>query len=189
MSTQLGTGTASPPRESHGPLVECPICRTATVNRRFCPRDGTITAGPFAVGDRYVVERMREGGFNLGGEQSGHLIFLDHTTTGDGVVAALNLVSVMVREQRALSEIAAVFQASPQELVNIKVGRKVPLEELPGVQAVIDEVTGLLGGDGRVLVRYSGTEMKARVMVEGPDAAMVGALARRIADALAAALA
>ncbi|MBI1947112.1 MAG: phosphoglucosamine mutase [Deltaproteobacteria bacterium] len=141
------------------------------------------------VGDRYVVERMREGGFNLGGEQSGHLIFLDHTTTGDGVVAALNLVSVMVREQRALSEIAAVFQASPQELVNIKVGRKVPLEELPSVQAVIDEVTGLLGGDGRVLVRYSGTEMKARVMVEGPDAATVGALARRIADALANALA
>lgn len=141
------------------------------------------------VGDRYVVERMREGGFNLGGEQSGHLIFLDHTTTGDGVVAALNLVSVMVREQRPLSGIAAVFQASPQELVNIKVGRKVPLEELPSVQAVIDEVTGLLGGDGRVLVRYSGTEMKARVMVEGPDAAAVGAFARRIADALASALA
>ncbi len=140
------------------------------------------------VGDRYVVERMREGGFNLGGEQSGHLIFLDHTTTGDGVVAALNLVSVMVREQRPLSHIAAVFQASPQELVNIKVGKKVPLHELPAVQAVIDEVTGLLGADGRVLVRYSGTEMKARVMVEGPDATTVGALARRIADALSAAL-
>ncbi|MCC7071032.1 MAG: phosphoglucosamine mutase [Deltaproteobacteria bacterium] len=141
------------------------------------------------VGDRYVVERMREGGFNLGGEQSGHLIFLDHTTTGDGVVAALNLVSVMVREQRPLSEIAGVFQASPQELVNIKVGKKVPLEQLPGVQALIDEVSGLLGDDGRVLVRYSGTEMKARVMVEGPDAAAVGTYARRIADALASALA
>lgn len=141
------------------------------------------------VGDRYVVERMREGGFNLGGEQSGHLIFLDHTTTGDGVVAALNLVSVVVREQRPLSEIAGVFQASPQELVNIKIGKKVPLEQLPAVQAVIDEVSGLLGDDGRVLVRYSGTEMKARVMVEGPDAAAVGSYARRIADALASALA
>ena len=141
------------------------------------------------VGDRYVVERMREGGFNLGGEQSGHLIFLDHTTTGDGVVAALNLVSVMVREQRPLSSIAGVFQASPQELVNIKVGRKVPLEQLPAVQAVIEEVTGALGNDGRVLVRYSGTEMKCRVMVEGPDADTVGSMARRIADALVAALA
>lgn len=141
------------------------------------------------VGDRYVVERMREGGFNLGGEQSGHLIFLDHTTTGDGVVAALNLVSVMVREQRPLSSIAGVFQASPQELVNIKVGRKVPLEQLPAVQAVIEEVAGALGSDGRVLVRYSGTEMKCRVMVEGPDAATVGSMARRIADALVAALA
>ncbi|MCC7109945.1 MAG: phosphoglucosamine mutase [Deltaproteobacteria bacterium] len=141
------------------------------------------------VGDRYVVERMREGGFNLGGEQSGHLIFLDHTTTGDGVVAALNLVSVMVREQRPLSSIAGVFQASPQELVNIKVGRKVPLEQLPAVQAVIEEVTGALGNDGRVLVRYSGPEMKCRVMVEGPDADTVGSMARRIADALVAALA
>jgi phosphoglucosamine mutase len=95
----------------------------------------------------------------------------------------------MVREQRPLSSIAGVFQASPQELVNIKVGRKVPLEQLPAVQAVIEEVTGALGNDGRVLVRYSGTEMKCRVMVEGPDAATVGSMARRIADALVAALA
>lgn len=140
------------------------------------------------VGDRYVVERMREGGFNLGGEKSGHLIFLDHATTGDGVVAALSLLGVMVREEKRLSELCSLFHPVPQELVNVRVAGKLPLEELDDVQALVTEVTVRLGSEGRVLVRYSGTEMKARVMVEGPDAAAIRADAHAIADTLVRAL-
>ena len=145
------------------------------------------------VGDRYVVERMREQGLNLGGEQSGHVIFLDHTTTGDGTVAALSMLAVVQRERAAgrdgrVSTIAGFFSASPQELVNIKVQKKIPLDELPGVMKAIREVEKRLGNDGRVLVRYSGTEMKARVMVEGPDSAQVGHDAQAIADELLRAL-
>ncbi len=136
------------------------------------------------VGDRYVVEAMRRERLNFGGEQSGHLIFLDHSTTGDGVIAALRVLEVMVREGRPLSELARVLDKSPQVLVNVAVARKRPLEELPGVQRLIAEVERELGGDGRVLVRYSGTEAKARVMIEGPDEVTIRARAEAIADAL-----
>lgn len=135
------------------------------------------------VGDRYVVERMREGGFNLGGEKSGHLVFLDHATTGDGVVAALALLGQMVGTQNNASELAKVFQPSPQELLNIQVREKTPIEELPEVQAAIERVEAALGDEGRVLVRYSGTELKARIMVEGPDAQGVRNDAQAIAKA------
>jgi len=136
------------------------------------------------VGDRYVVEEMRRGGFNLGGEQSGHLVFLDHATTGDGIVAALRVLAVMVREGRPLSELAKVMTRTPQVLVNVKVARKRPIEELADVGAMIRAVEAELGGDGRVLVRYSGTEHKARVMIEGPDQARIQAQADDIAAAL-----
>src|SRR5690606_22791244 len=116
--------------------------------------------------------------------KSGHLIFLDHATTGDGVVAALALLDVIVREERRPSELASLFQPVPPELVNVRVARKVPLEQLPDVTKLIDAVQQRLGDDGRVLVRYSGTEMKARVMVEGPDADGIRADAQAIADAL-----
>jgi phosphoglucosamine mutase len=141
------------------------------------------------VGDRYVVERMRAAGLNLGGEQSGHVVFLDHATTGDGIVAALAVTAAMLRAGQPLSTVASIFQASPQELVNVRVGKKVPLEQLPSVQAAIARVEHALGQRGRVLVRYSGTEMKARVMIEGDDAAAIGQMAREIADTLVAALA
>src|SRR5262249_27377254 len=118
------------------------------------------------VGDRYVVEEMRKNGYNLGGEQSGHLVFLDHATPGDGIVAALRVLPIMVREQRALSELATVMTRTPQVLVNTAVEKKVPLEQLPDVQRMIADVERQLGDDGRVLVRYSGTESKARVMIE-----------------------
>jgi phosphoglucosamine mutase len=136
------------------------------------------------VGDRYVVERMREQGFNLGGEQSGHVIFLDHATTGDGTVAALSMLAVVRRERARVSTIASFFEPSPQQLVNIKVQKKTPLDELPSVMQAIRDVELRLGDGGRVLVRYSGTEMKARVMVEGPDLTQVCTDARAIADAL-----
>jgi phosphoglucosamine mutase len=140
-----------------------------------------------AVGDRYVVEEMRKHGYNLGGEQSGHLIFLDHMTTGDGIIAALRVLAVMVREGRPLSELAAVMERTPQVLVNVKVDRKVPIDELVDVRAMIAKVERDLGEEGRVLVRYSGTEPKARVMIEGPDEARIKELAQGIADALVAA--
>src|SRR4029079_14623056 len=112
------------------------------------------------VGDRCVVEEKRRGGFNLGGEQSGHLVFLDHATTGDGIIAALRVLAVMVREGRPLSELAKVMSRTPQVLVNVKVDKKVPLDELADVRRMIQGVERDLGDDGRVLVRYSGTEAK-----------------------------
>ncbi len=132
------------------------------------------------VGDRYVVAEMRKGGYNFGGEQSGHLVFLDHMTTGDGTVAALQVLEVMVREGRKLSELASVMTRTPQVLINVKVGIKKPLKDLKEVGKLIASVEAELGGDGRVLVRYSGTEPKARVMIEGPDEAMIRARAEQI---------
>ncbi len=139
------------------------------------------------VGDRYVVEEMRKHGYNLGGEQSGHLVFLDHATTGDGIIAALRVLAVMVREGRPLSELAGVMQRTPQVLINVKVDRKRPLDELAAVGELIRAVERDLGDDGRVLVRYSGTEAKARVMIEGPNESAIREQAQGIADALVAA--
>lgn len=132
------------------------------------------------VGDRYVVEEMRRGGYNFGGEQSGHLVFLDHMTTGDGTIAALRVLAVMVAEGRKLSELASVMTRTPQVLVNVKVANKRPIEDLPDVVRIIQGVEAELGKQGRVLVRYSGTEAKARVMIEGPDESMIRARAEQI---------
>jgi phosphoglucosamine mutase len=140
------------------------------------------------VGDRYVVEEMRRSGYNFGGEQSGHLIFLDHVTTGDGVCAALNLLGVMLREGRPLSEVARCFEPVPQRLLNVAVKQKRPLDQLRELQRAIASVEKALGQEGRVLVRYSGTENKARVLVEGPDARTIAAHAEQIAAELKRAL-
>jgi phosphoglucosamine mutase len=140
------------------------------------------------VGDRYVVEEMRRAGYNFGGEQSGHLIFLDHVTTGDGVAAALNVLAVMQREGRPLSELARCFEPVPQALVNVAVREKRPIAELPDVARAIAAVERALGADGRVLVRFSGTENKVRVLVEGPDAKRVRAQAEVIAGEIRKAL-
>ncbi len=136
------------------------------------------------VGDRYVVETMRRHGYSFGGEQSGHLVFLDHSSTGDGCIAALMLLEIMVRSGRSLSELTGVFERVPQKLVNIKVTNKPPLDTLERCQQVIRNVERQLGAQGRVLVRYSGTENKARVMVEGPDPDATNAFAHDIAAAL-----
>jgi phosphoglucosamine mutase len=137
------------------------------------------------VGDRYVVEEMRKNGYNLGGEQSGHLVFLDHATTGDGIVAALRVLAIMAKEQRPLSELARVMTRMPQVLINTVVEKKVPLDQLPDVQKMISDVETKLGDDGRVLVRYSGTESKVRVMIEGTDEAAIKAWAEELSGALA----
>jgi phosphoglucosamine mutase len=140
------------------------------------------------VGDRYVVEEMRGHGYNFGGEQSGHLIFLDHVTTGDGVAAALNVLAVMRRDGRRLSQLARCFVPVPQSLVNVAVKEKRPLAELPAVGKAITTAEKALGRAGRVLVRFSGTENKVRVLVEGPDAKRIRGMADGIAAALKAAL-
>jgi len=142
-----------------------------------------------AVGDRYVVEAMRERGLRFGGEQSGHLVFLDHATTGDGALAALRVLAVMVAEERPLSELAAgAMVRYPQVLLNFPVREKRPLEQLPDVGRAITQVEAVLGAEGRVLVRYSGTESKARVMIEGADETKIRAHADEIASVMKRAL-
>jgi len=122
------------------------------------------------VGDRYVVEAMKNGGYNLGGEQSGHLIFLDHASTGDGIVAALQVLAYMVRTGRPLSDLAKnAMERVPQILENITLPSRQPLESMRGLSQATAKVKDALGDDGRVLVRWSGTEPKLRIMLEGPN--------------------
>jgi phosphoglucosamine mutase len=142
-----------------------------------------------AVGDRYVVEAMRKGGYNLGGEQSGHILFLDESTTGDGIMSALQVLALMARSGKRLSDLNRGFERFPQVMVNIGVAEKRPLEELAAFQDAVTEVEEELGDAGRVLVRYSGTELKARVMVEGRDEARVHEMANELAEKLKQALA
>jgi len=136
-----------------------------------------------SVGDRYVVEAMRKRGLNFGGEQSGHLIFLDHATTGDGLVAAMQVLAILLREERPLSELASeVMERVPQVLVNVTLPSRRPLEELPKTTNAIAKAEKALGEDGRVLVRWSGTEPKLRVMIEGPKKDRIRAMAQDIAS-------
>jgi phosphoglucosamine mutase len=140
------------------------------------------------VGDRYVVERMIEGGFKLGGEKSGHIICLDHATTGDGMVTALSVLTSMKLTGRTLSEGRGLLRSYPQKLVSLRVKQRKDLDSIPSVAGAIAEAEGALGGRGRVVVRFSGTEPLARVMVEGEEEDSVEQHARRIAAAIEAAL-
>ncbi|MBW2456283.1 MAG: phosphoglucosamine mutase [Deltaproteobacteria bacterium] len=136
------------------------------------------------VGDRYVVERMRRGGFRFGGEQSGHLIFLDHATTGDGIVAALQVLAILVTEQRSLSELASgAMNHVPQLLISERLDARRPLQEMAKASKAIAACEKKLGKKGRVVVRWSGTEPKLRVMVEGENDAVLRTQARAILDA------
>jgi len=135
------------------------------------------------VGDRYVVEEMRKLGCTFGGEQSGHLIFFEHTTTGDGVVAALQVLAIMVREERPLSELAKVMTRMPQVLESIVLPQRKPLEQMPRLSKEISRAERSLGKRGRVLVRWSGTEAKLRVMVEGPDHDQISLLVSSMTEA------
>lgn len=136
------------------------------------------------VGDRYVVEKMLQEGCLLGGEQSGHIVFLDHQTTGDGIVTALQVLAVMKKTGQKLSSLATRMKRYPQILQNVPVKRRLPLEEIPAVARAIAAAEKKLGDGGRVLVRYSGTEPKVRVMVEGRTRRQVSALAAGIARAV-----
>ncbi len=134
------------------------------------------------VGERYVVERMLEGGYNLGGEQSGHIVFLDHNTTGDGAITCLQVLALMVEKSKRLSELKGVMTRLPQVLLNVKVREKRDFESMPKVASKIAATEQALNGRGRTLIRYSGTEMLARVMLEGEDAARIEEMAQDIAD-------
>ncbi|HRV41619.1 MAG TPA: phosphoglucosamine mutase [Syntrophales bacterium] len=134
------------------------------------------------VGDRYVLEDMLRLGSVLGGEEAGHLIFLEHHTTGDGIIAALQLVAAMVKEGKPLSELAAMMEIFPQRLINVDVREKPDLATLPRVMEAIRQAEAELGDEGRVLVRYSGTQDMCRVMVEGPTDEATERYCRRIAD-------
>jgi len=137
------------------------------------------------VGDRYVIEEMMKGDLNLGGEQSGHMIFRDYTTTGDGIISALQILRIMVETGKPLSELKKCLSKYPQAQRNLTVKEKPPLDTLPQVAKLIREVEDDLAGRGRVLLRYSGTEPKIRLLIEGRDGARINAHADRIAGSIA----
>ncbi|MGH7804207.1 MAG: phosphoglucosamine mutase [Candidatus Binatia bacterium] len=152
------------------------------LDRALTERGGKVVRTP--VGDRYVVEEMVRGGYNLGGEQSGHIIFLDQTTTGDGLVTALYVLARMAETGRPLSELRRVMRRFPQILMNLRVREKREIGEMSAVTKAIGAAEQELGGAGRVLVRYSGTEALARVMVEGESEPAIKKMAENIVTAL-----
>ena len=136
------------------------------------------------VGDRYVLEEMQAKGSVIGGEESGHVIFLDHHTTGDGIITALQVLAAMKKAQKPLSELAQVMKVFPQKLINIDVKSKPELSAIPEIQQIIEGVEKQLGDKGRVLVRYSGTQNMCRVMVEGPTDEETEKYCRHIVDVI-----
>jgi phosphoglucosamine mutase len=136
------------------------------------------------VGDKYVMEEMLKRGLSLGGEQSGHIIFSDHLFTGDGLATALNVLRTMRVTGRELGELASDLTTYPQVLMNLRVARKPDLRSLPEVAAILDDVEARLAGQGRLLVRYSGTEPLLRVMLEGQDEAEIRRWGQEILDAV-----
>jgi phosphoglucosamine mutase len=140
------------------------------------------------VGDRYVLEDMLRLGAVIGGEESGHMIFLDHHTTGDGIITALQLIAAVIRENKPLSELARMMEVFPQKLINVPVKSKPDISTVPQVVAAIKQTEAELGDRGRVLVRYSGTQNACRVMVEGPTDDLTQKYCKQIADAVKAAL-
>jgi len=137
-----------------------------------------------AVGDRYVVEVMRAGNFSVGGEQSGHMIFRDHGTTGDGLIAALQIIRIMTESGKPLSELRRVLKKYPQAQRNLRVKGKPPIDSLKDVSSLVSQTESALAGKGRLLLRYSGTEPKVRLLIEGADEAMINQWADKIAAAL-----
>ena len=137
------------------------------------------------VGDKYVLEEMLKTGATLGGEQSGHIIFRDgDATTGDGLLTALRLMDIMARSARSLAELVGDLKVFPQKIQNVRVREKVPLAQVPEIQGAIEAAERELDGNGRVVVRYSGTEALARVMVETESEERMQALAEEIAGAI-----
>jgi phosphoglucosamine mutase len=171
-----------------GGLKEDTVVATVMSNLGFhhTMRDAGIAVQTTAVGDRYVLEALRAGGLSLGGEQSGHLVFLDHATTGDGLLTGLSLLSRMVATGGSLADLAAVVQRLPQTLVNVPVRDRLAVAESDAVAEAVNAVEEELGESGRVLLRPSGTEQLVRVMVEAPTQAEADEIANRLAAVVAA---
>jgi phosphoglucosamine mutase len=140
------------------------------------------------VGDRYVLEDMQRLGAVIGGEESGHMIFLEHHTTGDGILTAMQLLAAMLKSGKPLSELARLMDVFPQKLINVDVKSKPPVESVPAIVEAVKEVEAALGEEGRVLVRYSGTQNMCRVMVEGPTKEITDRYAAQLADVVKAAI-
>ncbi len=140
-----------------------------------------------AVGDRYVVEEMRRHGYSFGGEQSGHLVFLDHITTGDGILAALQLLTVMIQQEKPISELSQIMQSFPQVLKNVRTSTKIDVSRIPGFPETVARLEAQLGDTGRILVRPSGTEPLLRVMVEGQDDQLINHMADELCSLIRAA--
>ncbi len=161
-------------------------CVVGTIMSNFglvkCMADLKINFVQSQVGDRYVINKMLEHKANLGGEQSGHLIFADHNTTGDGLVSALQVMRIMKESGKKLSELAKIIERYPQVLVNIKVTSKPKIDEIPGLTKAIEKIQQKLQNKGRVLIRYSGTENVCRVMLEGPSDSCCEQYAQSLAD-------
>jgi phosphoglucosamine mutase len=136
------------------------------------------------VGDRYVIEEMVRQNLNLGGEQSGHIIFRDYTTTGDGIISALQILRIMQATGKPLGELKRCLTKYPQAQRNLRVRKKPPLETLPEVMRLLNDAETELRGQGRVLLRYSGTESKIRLLIEGRESAQIDRQANQIAEAI-----
>ena len=176
--------------QSEGKLVKDLLVTTVMSNlglREACRRHDIIHRAA-GVGDRQVLEEMQRSGGILGGEDSGHVIFLNHHTTGDGILSSLQLVATMLKTGQPLSELAKVMDIFPQKLINIDVTSKPEVEDIPGLVEAIERVESELEGRGRVLVRYSGTQNMCRVMVEGPTDELTERYAKQIADLVRAAI-
>ena len=170
-------------RKRRGKLAKDTLVATVMSNLALdrVMRERGIEVVRTSVGDRYVIEEMRRGGYNLGGEQSGHLIFLDRNTTGDGIMGALNVLAIMLRQDSPLSELARIFDPYPQVKVDVSVQKKTDFTQIAEIATIVDSFRGELGSEGRLLLRYSGTENVARVMVEGENRGRI----RNMADDLA----
>jgi phosphoglucosamine mutase len=170
--------------KEHGQLKQGTVVSTVMSNLGFYKALEVqgIHSIPTAVGDRYVVEEMRKNGYNLGGEQSGHIIFLDYNTTGDGLLTGVQLINIMKITQKPLSELASEMKKFPQKLVNIRVKDKYHVTDNEKVKGVIAEVESEMNGDGRILVRPSGTEPLVRVMAEASTEELCETYVNRIAD-------
>jgi phosphoglucosamine mutase len=172
----------------HGRLKDDTVVATVMSNLGFhhTMRDAGIAVHTTAVGDRYVLEALRAKGLSLGGEQSGHLVFLDHATTGDGLLTGLSLLSRIAETGSSLAELAAVVVRLPQVLINVPVTDRLAVAESDEVADAVNAVEEELGDAGRVLLRPSGTEQLVRVMVEAPTQQQADTVARRLADVVAA---
>lgn len=172
--------------KSKGRLAKDTIVVTVMTNLGFSimGKEQDINIEKTKVGDRYVLENMKENGYNLGGEQSGHVIFLDDNTTGDGLLSALHLLQVMVDTGKPLSELAKVMEVLPQALVNAKVpnNKKESYMEYSDIAEAIAELEKKFAGEGRVLIRPSGTEPLVRVMIEGKDQKVIDEEAHKLAE-------